>query len=258
MRTIVVGDVHGCLYELYDLIEAVGGLLKEDKWVFVGDLIHKGPYSKEVVRAVMSIPDVVVVEGNHEEKHKRWWKKEESRFMSGTPNNMQHVEEYPDLLGRGEIDLLSNCKLWYKPCPEIIVIHGGIPDSITSLPDDIDFSLMNSKAKRHYNQLLRTRYVNSNGKMVALGHETEDDDYWAHTYDGRFGFAIFGHQPFETPYWFENALGIDTGCVHGNKLSAAIIENNQVTDIISVDARENYKPMVYIAQQRPSGTLERE
>ena len=47
-RTIVVGDIHGCYDELMDLL-AKAELGEEDRVVSVGDLVTKGPKSREVL-----------------------------------------------------------------------------------------------------------------------------------------------------------------------------------------------------------------
>ena len=35
-----------------------------------------------------------------------------------------------------------------------------------------------------------------------------------------FGFVVYGHQTFEEVNLSTNAMGLDTGCVYGNKLTA--------------------------------------
>ncbi len=47
-RTLVIGDVHGCLDELRALV-AKSGVTADDDVVFVGDLVAKGPDSVGVV-----------------------------------------------------------------------------------------------------------------------------------------------------------------------------------------------------------------
>lgn len=63
----VVGDVHGCLRELEDLLArlepATGDLV-----VFVGDLVRKGPDSAGVVDLVRSRENFLSVRGNNEDK----------------------------------------------------------------------------------------------------------------------------------------------------------------------------------------------
>jgi serine/threonine protein phosphatase 1 len=256
-RTIVVGDVHGCLYELHDLIQTAGGLQPEDRWIFVGDLIHKGPFSQGVVDLVKGMPNATVVQGNHEEKHVRWHLRELQQTAFGRANNMLHCEEYPGLLTEDSIEFLRDTYL-FADTGSFTVVHGGIPSGIQWLPTRQDFNSGSRKSQKHFQQILRTRYVNPNGKMVALGHETEEDVYWADVYDGRFGFVIFGHQPFEEPAFFDHAIGIDTGCVHGNKLTAVVIENDEITDIISVPARSAYQEQLMLASRRPATTFQEE
>ena len=48
-RTLIVGDVHGCLEELEDLLEE-SGWEEDDQLVLVGDLVAKGPDSLGVIR----------------------------------------------------------------------------------------------------------------------------------------------------------------------------------------------------------------
>jgi serine/threonine protein phosphatase 1 len=52
-RTIVVGDIHGCYDELMALMEKVD-LQDNDRVVSVGDLISKGPKSREVLELFIS------------------------------------------------------------------------------------------------------------------------------------------------------------------------------------------------------------
>lgn len=47
-RLLLVGDVHGCLDELQQLLQEVDFKRGSDNLVFVGDLVNKGPKSAEV------------------------------------------------------------------------------------------------------------------------------------------------------------------------------------------------------------------
>src|SRR6266498_127909 len=73
-RYIIIGDVHGCLTELQALLCRIVPK-PDDTLVFLGDLVDKGPESPGVVRWVRHLSTlyrVVLIEGNHEEKHRRW------------------------------------------------------------------------------------------------------------------------------------------------------------------------------------------
>src|SRR5678816_2708840 len=75
-RTIVVGDIHGCYDELIDLVEKVE-LGDEDRVVSVGDLITKGPKSKEVLELFMTDARFTTVIGNHDLALRRKWNGED-------------------------------------------------------------------------------------------------------------------------------------------------------------------------------------
>jgi hypothetical protein len=53
-KIIVIGDVHGCLTELKNLLEKSQYKKGESTVIFVGDLVNAGPHSVEVVRFVMN------------------------------------------------------------------------------------------------------------------------------------------------------------------------------------------------------------
>ena len=54
-RTIVVGDIHGCYDELEDMLAEVN-FGPSDRLISVGDLITKGPKSREVLDRFIAEP----------------------------------------------------------------------------------------------------------------------------------------------------------------------------------------------------------
>lgn len=68
MRTIVIGDIHGCLKALESLLEAINPT-EDDTIVTLGDVIDRGPDSKGVIELLMSLSDkytLIPIMGNHE------------------------------------------------------------------------------------------------------------------------------------------------------------------------------------------------
>ncbi len=69
-RTLAIGDIHGSLAPL----EQLWGVIDpqpEDRIVFIGDYIDRGPNSKGVIDFLLALPselDVTFLSGNHEEK----------------------------------------------------------------------------------------------------------------------------------------------------------------------------------------------
>jgi predicted MPP superfamily phosphohydrolase len=93
MRTILIGDVHGCLEELKELVTQLS-LSPSDCLVFVGDLLDKGPSPAETVRYVRQLGALMVL-GNHEEKHLRWRKHEDTK--RDKPNYKNPMQPLGDL-----------------------------------------------------------------------------------------------------------------------------------------------------------------
>lgn len=72
-RLVAIGDIHGCLHTLKDLLRMVSYSSQTDTLVFVGDYIDRGRFSCEVVNMLMKLQQqlgkdkVVCLRGNHEQ-----------------------------------------------------------------------------------------------------------------------------------------------------------------------------------------------
>ena len=255
MATIIIGDIHGCLDELNQLLD-VASRVNPAEYIFIGDLLDKGPDSAGVVNRVMELANdtkVTIVKGNHEDKNFKFWKKAEAGDIEAAmamkdANELALImERTPDTTR----DWLRNKVVPYVVRPEagFVVVHGGILPTVESLPENPDE--LSGKNKQRVLRNMFIRYVSPEGNMVKFGDETETSQFWAGPYDGRFGHVFFGHQPFleqRTPVKFNNATGIDLGCVHGGHLCAAIVrtvgEAGPAEDFISIRAKREYCPPV--------------
>lgn len=70
-RLFAIGDIHGCFGAFEQLIMAKIKLRKTDKLILLGDLIDRGPQSKEVVDLILDLLrngfDIITLMGNHED-----------------------------------------------------------------------------------------------------------------------------------------------------------------------------------------------
>lgn len=76
-RTIIVGDIHGCLDELIDVLAACSHDVTNDRVVLVGDLVNKGPKSAECVRFARE-HGFTSVRGNHDDAALFAWERRRS------------------------------------------------------------------------------------------------------------------------------------------------------------------------------------
>ncbi|KAF8062941.1 apaH [Scenedesmus sp. PABB004] len=68
-RLVLVGDVHGCLEELFALLDTLAFDHERDSLIFLGDLCNKGPRSQETVAAVRALCEgrAWAVRGNNDD-----------------------------------------------------------------------------------------------------------------------------------------------------------------------------------------------
>jgi serine/threonine protein phosphatase 1 len=68
MRTLAIGDIHGCHTALTTLLKSLE-LRPDDKLVFLGDYIDRGPASRQVIDTMLELKkssSPVFLRGNHE------------------------------------------------------------------------------------------------------------------------------------------------------------------------------------------------
>jgi bis(5'-nucleosyl)-tetraphosphatase (symmetrical) len=210
-RTLVIGDVHGCLLELQDLLRSLN-YRKEDRLIFVGDLIHKGPDSKGVLDLVQSLNAECVV-GNHE-----------LRFMKSCAQNGNENAE--TLRVKAQLGSeLQTCLNWMKRLPafiesdDFVVVHAGLLPGIHP-----------SESKSE--DLATIRTWDGLGKNL----QNPSNPPWFDFYDGQ-KTVIFGHWAKMGLVLRDNVVGLDTGCVYGKQLSAWIVEERR---LVQVQARRAY------------------
>jgi serine/threonine protein phosphatase 1 len=114
----VVGDVHGCLAELRQLWDRLDPG-SDDRVVFVGDLVRKGPASDGVVEFVRRRENAISVRGNNEQKLLRG-----AAEAGLSAANREAIESFPLVVSWGEK----------------MAVHGGVhPDRPLEAhaPDDL-------------------------------------------------------------------------------------------------------------------------
>jgi len=225
-KTVIVGDVHGCLDEL-KLMVAKLKLTDADRFICAGDLVDRGPDSAGVVR-FMRENGFEAVAGNHDAKLVRYaGHVERKRSNPKYHFPMQFSQEREDAIAAMSPEDL----VWLESLPSyilipehnIIVVHAGV--------------LVNDNvAKQSKEVLTMLRYVSKDAphRMLALlpGYERpENSVYWTAVYRGHAN-VVFGHNvvDLQRPVAIRcatgaMAYGIDTGVCFGGNLTAMVIDN---------------------------------
>jgi len=220
-RLIVYGDIHGCLNELITLRSKIG-IKPNDIEVCVGDIITKG-YNSIGVLDYLIQNDIKSVLGNHEDKLLRYL--EHSKKKKKNPIKLDDDEKkiIKNLTDK-HLNYLKSLPVYMK-FSDITILHGGVQNH----------TVLSRLTKKSIQKVLRLRYVDENGDFVTKGDENHKCSFWADVYDGNQGFIIHGHRWMKTVHIHPNAIGIDTGCVYGNKLTAIVIKTKEDYRIVQTD-----------------------
>ena len=250
-RLLVIGDVHGCLIELENLLRKLRYQIKQDRLIFVGDLLNKGPSGAETLSFVNDLKDdggeVIYVRGNHDEKYLQFYNQFSNRLLKEQkpPRRLCQGWLGPDghktiskMEGR-DWKLLLGTPLSFQT-GNITVIHGGLSSKIHCKPKHLlDSKSFSSKRRAQIKSLMYIRYLRRDG-TVPTHNETRGLVPWQDLYDGRFGWVVYGHQPTSHVLHNGKTIGIDTACCYGNRLTALVQEPDSQIYWESVSARSFY------------------
>ena len=240
-RTFVIGDVHGCLFELQDLLERIGYVHGSDRLVFVGDLIDRGPNPLGVFRLVFGLGAEVVL-GNHEEKYLRYWKHELHKAKTGQAHNMKLPAD--KLAFFAQLDMEDLMHMATFPTS----IHVGTFEGEDFTAVHAGFEPGRHPDFQRDEKIIRVRYVDAEGMYLSgtPGAIPDGGVRWTKLWKGPH-HVIYGHavRDLVMPVVEGDScqtIGIDTGCVMGGHLTAFELPARRFH---MVRARKTYKkPMM--------------
>ncbi len=206
-RTLFIGDVHGCNDELGDLLK-VAGFTSEDRLVFVGDLVAKGPDSAGVIQRAIDLNALAVL-GNHDAH---------LLDVRAGLSKKAHHSKVADSLSEAQWKFLDHLPL-YRDFPElnVMVVHGGLIPGVEL-----------SRQPRHVMLNMRSLDAEGHASMRVDGGVP-----WASRWPGPRRI-IFGHDAIRGLQQYPFATGLDTGCVYGKRLTGLWLPTNE---LVSVPAR---------------------
>lgn len=221
MKYDIIGDVHGCYDELWELLEKLGyirdgkfnPLIQRDnrKLVFVGDLIDRGPKNMEVLNFLEPVKSFLCISrGNHDDKLYRFLKGNRVELTDGLFETTEQLEHEDDIFKERLLEWLRFLP-YYLILDEgkLVVSHAGILEKYIG----------------QYSRAIQT---------FCMWNRTN----WTESYTGD-AYQVYGHTPIVAPKWIGKTINIDTGCVFGGSLTALRYPE---MEIVSVKAKERYWP----------------
>jgi protein phosphatase len=228
----IVGDVHGCLDELLELMAVLGYRVARQgaefavtppagrKLAFVGDLVNRGPSTAGVLQLSMSMAragQAFFVSGNHDLRLLRALTSDYALRSSDLVQSLEQIEKEPKAFRAGVVEFLSGLVSYALfDGGKLAIAHAGLKEWMQGR-DSIEVS------------------------EFALHGETTGlkDEYgvpirrnWAAGYRGK-ALVVYGHTPCIEPRWLNNTVDIDTGCVYGGQLTALRYPERETVSVLA-------------------------
>ncbi len=228
MRTIVIGDIHGCYAELIELFWQVN-LTDRDLVVSLGDIVDRGADSVKVYDLLANRPNTIVLMGNHERKHLRGTLSYGQEIVK-----LQFGDRYDEFL-----TWLEDLPYYYET-ETAIFVHAAVENGIPIAIQKEEVLCGCTSGEKYLSKQYR-------------------DTYWSDLYTGDKP-VIFGHHVVgDTPLIRERQVyGIDTGACHGGRLTALILPDFEIVQVVAAKdywQAEIVKWQVPIMQAKPWETF---
>ncbi len=215
MRTIFVGDVHGCAAEFAAVLEEVKYKPKKDRLLLAGDAFSRGPQPRQVWDMIQQYA-VQMVLGNHEDsllkRLRRVLLGKDPRFNKEDQQfTLENLLPVADAL----LPWLEALSLWIKE-EEFLLVHAGInPEK--GLKKTSRDELLNIRTWPPTPDMSAPRwhqYYQPKKRLLVFGHDS-------------LGGLVVKRRPGGLPY----LVGLDSGCVHGGHLTAYVLEEDRIAQV---------------------------
>jgi hypothetical protein len=243
MATWIIGDIHGCPDEFAELLTLLS-LGPDDTLLSVGDLFHRGPDPIAVLDLFTEAKGRFIL-GNHELRVLARFDLAPS--LADASDRPEPREDFPDLEPE---DLHGD---GHRPCDvpadrradvlRFLQTHSGFYQEHTDLPNAGPTRDGRPWCAVHAGLVPGQAPAQTDPEdLVSLRRlPTRGRPYWYEVYTGP-NLILFGHTPSKIPRTRRIgpnlvALGLDTGCVYGGKLTAY---SPELDEYVQVDARKTY------------------
>ncbi|KAL9544271.1 hypothetical protein MBANPS3_007706 [Mucor bainieri] len=242
-RIFVMGDIHGSLKEMNQLLEKIQFKPDQDALILAGDLVERGPNSIGVIQRARQL-NALCVRGNHDDKVIRLKTYE---YQHGLDSMSPADEIMPEgqvgdplKFGNKHMEISKNLNVedynYLAGCPLILdipelktrVVHGGLDPLITNLVDNDPWSVMNMRDMDDNNQPSKLKLNKKPGNDVQ---------HWTAAYEANAAktqnpvTVYYGHDASRGIVINNQTVGVDSGCVYGRKLSVVEMRSRQLTQV---------------------------
>lgn len=220
MKTIIIGDIHGCNQMLHALLDKVKPG-PEDRLILLGDLFDRGAESWEVFQSVQELNEsmgerFVLLKGNHEDylltenlsfSQKLMWDR------VGRRATIKSFKQHGCQMEDARPFLQTKCQTFWQG-ENVQAVHAGIKVNPIEINDP--YTLVHD-----HDVVLQNKY---SGLLTVVGHIAIDFPTMFKG-DGETTELLPPGEWLLLPK--QGIICIDTGCGKGGKLTGMIIEEDR-------------------------------
>lgn len=215
--------MHGCYDELLTLLDRLSFDPSADSLVFVGDLVMKGPKNLEVLRLAREMRAFAVRGNNDDAALNAWLKVQEGRRIKAKNNWVREMGP-DDAQWLGEMPFTLAL-----PVLRTLIVHAGIvPGRGLRKQRLVDLYKMRTVCREDGGGAAGAGKDKAGGGIGRRGWRAvqrareETGILWGTEYRGT-NHIFFGHDAVQSLQRHAGATGLDTGCVYGGTLTAAVL-----------------------------------
>ena len=219
MRTIIIGDIHGCSGALRSLMAKIQPDQNKDRLILLGDLFDRGPDSWGVYRQVQALADLygdrfVLLRGNHEDYLLQQKLSLTQRFVwerVGRGATVSSFKAHGERMEDSAEWIRAHAVLWYRG-DGFQCVHAGL--KVDPIEANDTYTMIHD-----HGVVMENQYA---GPLTIVGHIALDAPTW---------FPGEGQPIEKLPEGGAQVLPkrgiicIDTGCGKGGRLTAMVIED---------------------------------
>lgn len=224
-EVFVIGDVHGCYDELVEILETSGVRNNPNAIVIlVGDLINKGPKSREVINLVREI-GAYSVRGNHDQKMLN----RRLKLAADKTYALEKKNEWILELSEDEVAFMSSLPYTISiPSLNAIIVHAGLmPNRPLTQDEPWDLMMMRNVIPEKTDE----------GVCYKAEKHHKPGEPWADVWPGP-EHVFYGHDAKRGLRLSPHATGLDSGCVYGKSMTGVFLTGDK--RIVQVKAHHVY------------------
>jgi serine/threonine protein phosphatase 1 len=217
----VIGDIHGCFHTLKELVNKLRNIYPQVELYCVGDLVDRGNFSFETIDFIIN-EGIKSTSGNHDLMFYYYNNEPDNDIgkcwvFNGNETTLASYSNKQDKLA-GHLSNINNLPLYFN-LDDCFISHAGISSyyknelSSPPLKDELKFhDVVQKNIDGEHGIIWNRELLMDLGKLQVVGHTRQENVNYLK---------------------LNNVVYVDTSVYTGNKLSAVIVDEGKVINIIS-------------------------